>query len=190
MSHPGSNDPSTAYLTSGGGDLPGAGGGGGGVPTLNVDLADGNDNPVLSFADAGHQTRMSVIITGKDGEASESDVVLAAAPATAKMLAGNNGSTVMARLLLAVEDDNGDTQSTVVSHAETSGAYLRVTANDAQTSAAVEVSTPNDGLKVSIFPTGDVESHVPGAGVVLQSPNGTRYRIVVANDGTVSAAAA
>lgn len=33
---------------------------------------------------------------------------------------------------------------------------------------------------------GDIECHKAGAGLILKSPNGTRYRLVVGNDGTMS----
>ena len=37
---------------------------------------------------------------------------------------------------------------------------------------------------------GEVECTTAGDGIILASPNGTRYRITVADDGTISAAAA
>lgn len=36
---------------------------------------------------------------------------------------------------------------------------------------------------------GDVECHKAGAGLILKSPNGTRYRLVVGNDGSLSTVA-
>jgi len=38
-----------------------------------------------------------------------------------------------------------------------------------------------------INPNGEYENNVPGGGIVLRSPNGTRFRLAVADDGTVSA---
>ena len=38
--------------------------------------------------------------------------------------------------------------------------------------------------------TGDIETTTAGDGVILKSPNGTRYRLTVANDGTLSTSAA
>ena len=43
-----------------------------------------------------------------------------------------------------------------------------------------------DAGKVSISATGDVEISDPTAGVILTSPNGTRFRLTVGNDGTLS----
>lgn len=49
-------------------------------------------------------------------------------------------------------------------------------------------STPSD--KACVTTAGEFESLVNGAGVVLKSPNGTRYRITVDNAGALSVAAA
>lgn len=49
-------------------------------------------------------------------------------------------------------------------------------------------STPSD--KACVTTAGEFESLVAGAGVVLRSPNGTRYRITVDNAGALSVAAA
>jgi len=40
--------------------------------------------------------------------------------------------------------------------------------------------------RVSLYPTGDIRSHVVGGGVILRSPDGNSHRIKVANDGSLS----
>lgn len=47
-----------------------------------------------------------------------------------------------------------------------------------------------DAGKVSISATGDVEISDPTAGVILTSPNGSRFRLTVGDDGTLSTEAA
>lgn len=46
------------------------------------------------------------------------------------------------------------------------------------------------GMKASIANDGTYENTTAGAGVVLKSPDGTRYRVTVANGGTLAVAAA
>lgn len=190
MAQPGPNDPSTAYEAY---EQPagGAGGGGGGVPSLNVELGEDNDNPVLSFADSGQQNRVNLIVTGTSGDPSTTGFVLTAEPAYARLTTTDTGSIRISQALVTVEDFDGNTLSAVSSYADSTKGYVRVATAAAQTVAAVSVLTAADGDPVvSVFPSGDVESHVVGAGFVLRSPNGTRYRIAVGNDGTLSAAAA
>lgn len=46
-----------------------------------------------------------------------------------------------------------------------------------------------DGSNGSATFAGDIETTTAGDGVILKSPNGTRYRLTVANDGTLSTSA-
>lgn len=41
----------------------------------------------------------------------------------------------------------------------------------------------------TIYATGDIELHTAGAGIILASPNGTRYKLTVDNDGVLGTAA-
>ena len=52
-------------------------------------------------------------------------------------------------------------------------------------------SSPNTNLSTDGSATfaGDIETTTAGDGVILKSPNGTRYRLTVANDGTLSTSA-
>ena len=45
------------------------------------------------------------------------------------------------------------------------------------------------GERLRIASTGDVEIKTDGKGLILNSPNGTAYKITVANDGTVTSTA-
>jgi hypothetical protein len=56
-----------------------------------------------------------------------------------------------------------------------------VAADDVQ-AAIVEL----DADKASVIGAGDVEITATAAGLILRTPNGTRKRIKVANDGTLS----
>jgi hypothetical protein len=192
MSHPGSNDPQTAYTSSTLHFPETVGAGGGGGVGGSVQLEEGHANPVLEYLDPGTRQRMRLVVVGKDGESEQTEIRLTAEPAYAgTAVSANNGANVSAHSFLTAEDADGNTSSAVVSHADSAQGFLRVAAGGSQTSAAVIVTNASDGeARVSLMPSGDVESGVPGAGVVLQSPNGTRYRITVANDGTVGATAA
>ena len=52
-----------------------------------------------------------------------------------------------------------------------------------QTAPPVRVRDASGNVKVSILPSGDVEITNPNAGPILHSPDGTRYRLQVANGG-------
>jgi hypothetical protein len=184
-SGPGPNDPDTAYPDSGGG-------GASTTAPFNVELADGYQNPVLSFTDPTPRNRLYANITGEDGTAGEVDFELDTAGATAKLVANTDGfDAQLALLLLTTQGSNELTQSSVVASSENGTAFVRVTVPADQTEGAIIVANVDtSNPQVSIYPTGDIESHIAGAGLLLKSPDGTRYRVKVANDGTVSAVAA
>ena len=48
----------------------------------------------------------------------------------------------------------------------------------------------NGGVLAELKGTGDLELYTDGKGLILSSPDGTRYKITVANDGTVTSSAA
>ena len=47
----------------------------------------------------------------------------------------------------------------------------------------------NDGNHILFDPTGNVSIETAGNGLILKSPNGTQYKITVANDGTITSTA-
>ena len=65
---------------------------------------------------------------------------------------------------------------------------------DASYYAAFTVSSAGnltiDAVGGTIYTPDDIECTTSGGGVILKSPDGTRYRITVANGGTLSIAAA
>ena len=47
----------------------------------------------------------------------------------------------------------------------------------------------NGGVLADIKGSGDIELYTDGKGLILNSPDGTAYKITVANDGTVTSTA-
>lgn len=75
----------------------------------------------------------------------------------------------------------------VVKTGPAAGEALRVDNRGTGKTASFKNAT---GEVSAINPNGEYENNVPGQGLILKSPNGTRFRITVADDGTLSAAPA
>lgn len=75
----------------------------------------------------------------------------------------------------------------VVKTGSAAGEALRVDNRGSGKTASFKNAT---GEVSAINPNGEYENNVPGQGLILKSPNGTRFRITVADDGTLSAAPA
>ncbi|MDQ0620092.1 hypothetical protein [Arthrobacter globiformis] len=72
----------------------------------------------------------------------------------------------------------------VVKTGPAGGEVLRVDNRGTGKTASFKNAT---GEVSGINPNGEYENNVPGQGLILKSPNGTRFRITVADDGTLSA---
>ncbi len=70
--------------------------------------------------------------------------------------------------------------------------------NDTSTIGAIQYDHNNDLMqfktngsnRLTLNSSGDAEILTDGKGLILSSPDGTRYKITVANDGTVTSSAA
>jgi hypothetical protein len=67
---------------------------------------------------------------------------------------------------------------------------LDLKADSDQTGEMLIVRGTTGATVATISPTGSVEAHTIGAGFIMKSPDGTRYRIAVANGGALSTAPA
>ena len=70
----------------------------------------------------------------------------------------------------------------IAPHTQTSGG-LKILENG---SVGIGISSPGSKLDVS---GGDIETSTASKGLILKSPNGTRYRVTVDNSGNLSTAA-
>jgi len=57
---------------------------------------------------------------------------------------------------------------------------------DSSGNVGIETDSPSEKLEVE---GGDISVKDDGAGMILSSPNGTKYKITVANDGTLTSTA-
>lgn len=112
----------------------------------------------------------------------------AAAPSTAFYASGNGGFSAPNNARMWSETKGGTAGDNCV----VSGTYIN-TALDAGARLhgfGKNLSSNTPTLYSAIMGNGEFEHFVAGAGIVLQSPNGTRWRLTVTNAGALSIAAA
>jgi hypothetical protein len=88
---------------------------------------------------------------------------------------------------------SGQTNQIVIGHNATGlGSNTAVLGNDSIVTTALKgnvgIGTTSPGSKLTVT-GGDIEVTDSASGIILKSPNGTRYRVTVSNLGVLSAAA-
>lgn len=167
-------------------------------------IVGGSDHPSAYFNDGCHfYTALSVVISGTknpsgynriQGPSSGSSMFSVwsdlADPHPCVVWRTNTGSTV----LLHGRDNVGyrriqiDHDGRISWAPAGTGGTAGVTADPAD-DAATDVSLGRGGAAL-LTTDGDLEVTDPTKGVILRSPNGTRYRLTVADDGTLGTEAA
>jgi hypothetical protein len=146
--------------------------------------AGGNNNSALGFI---------ALVSNQYGNFNSAVGSSAGAYITDGSTGNNNGSnSLFLGALTKAAADNQTNQIVIGYDATGLGSNTAVLGNASITTTALRgnvgigTTAPSSKLQVS---AGDVEVDTIAKGVILKSPDGTRYRVTVANGGTLSVAA-